>query len=56
MLSANFSAISHWFSMFEAYVPAIAITLAAAVLIGCAVSGICSPCKEKDQIFHKHVW
>jgi hypothetical protein len=56
MLSANFSSISHIFSTFEAYVPAIVITVAAAVLVGCAVSGVCSPCKEKDQVFRKHVW
>ena len=56
MLSANFSAISHWFRFLETYVPAIAITAASAVLIGCAVSGACAPCKEKDQVFHKHVW
>ena len=56
MLSANFSAISHLFSIFEAYVPAIAVTAAAAVLIGCAVSGLCSPCKEKDEMFHKKVF
>lgn len=56
MLSANFSIISQLFSRMESYVPAIVVTLGAAVLVGCAVSGICSPCKEKDQIFHKQVF
>lgn len=31
------------------------ITLAAALLVGCAASCACSPCKEKDDLFHKHV-
>ncbi len=55
MLSANFSAISHMFSQFESYVPAVAVTLGAGVLVFCAVSGACSPCKEKDPIFRKRV-
>jgi hypothetical protein len=55
MLSPNFSVISHFFSQLEAYVPAIVITLGASVLVFCAVSGVCSPCKEKDQIFRKRV-
>ncbi len=55
MLSANFSAISHIFSQFESYVPAAAVTLGAGVLVFCAVSGVCSPSKEKDQIFRKRV-
>ena len=34
----------------------IAITCAAALLVGCAASCACSPsCKEKDDLFHKHV-
>ncbi len=56
MLSANLPVISHLFSHLESYIPATVITLGAAVLIGCAVSGICSPCKEKDPIFHKQVF
>jgi hypothetical protein len=55
MLSPNFSVISHLFSQLEAFVPAIVITLGAGVLVFCAVSGNCSPCKEKDQIFRKRV-
>jgi hypothetical protein len=55
MLSPNFSLISHFFSLLEAYVPAIVITAGAGVLVFCAVSGMCSPCKEKDQIFRKRV-
>ncbi len=32
-----------------------AITCGAALLVGCAASCICSPCKEKDDLFYKHV-
>ena len=55
MLTPNFAAMSHWFSVLEVYLPAVVVTLASAVLVGCAVSGICSPCKEKDVIFRKRV-
>jgi hypothetical protein len=55
MLSANFTAIAQLFSRLEAYLPAVIVTAGAAVLIFCAVSGVCSPCKEKDTIFRKRV-
>ena len=32
-----------------------AITAAAALLVGCAASCVCSPSEEKDELFHKHV-
>ncbi len=31
------------------------ITCGAAVLAGCAASCACSPQKDKDDLFHKHV-
>jgi len=31
------------------------ITGGAALLVGCAASCACSPCREKDDLFHKHV-
>lgn len=37
------------------YLPAILITIAVAVLIGCAVGCMCEPCKEKDDLFHHEV-
>ncbi len=33
----------------------IAITCGAAVLVGCAASCACSPCEEKDELFHRRV-
>jgi hypothetical protein len=32
-----------------------AITFGAALLVGCAASCACSPCKEKDDLFHRNV-
>jgi hypothetical protein len=32
-----------------------AITCGAALLVGCAASCACSPCKEKDDLFHRNV-
>jgi len=37
------------------YLPAILVTIGAALLFGCGVSALCSPCREKDDIFHRHV-
>ena len=31
------------------------ITIGAALLVGCAASCACSPQREKDDLFHKHV-
>ena len=31
------------------------VTCGAALLVGCAASCACSPCKEKDDLFHRHV-
>jgi hypothetical protein len=38
------------------YLPAILITLGVAMLIACAVGCVCSPCEEKDELFHKKVY
>jgi hypothetical protein len=38
------------------YLPAILVTVGVAVLIACAVGCACSPCKEKDEIFHPKVY
>jgi hypothetical protein len=42
-------------SNLSGYLPAILVTLAVAVLIGCAVSCVCEPCKENDDLFHQEV-
>lgn len=55
MLSPNFTVISHLFSQLESFLPAIVISVGAGILVFCAVSGACSPCKEKDQLFRKRV-
>ena len=55
MLSADFAIVAHWLYQLESYVPAAIITVGAALLLGCGVSALCSPCREKDQIFHKQV-
>ncbi len=31
------------------------VTCGAALLVGCAASCACSPCKEKDDLFHRRV-
>ena len=47
---------SEWFFQFELYAPAIVVTIAAALLIACAIGAACSPCKEKDEFFHRQVF
>lgn len=37
------------------YLPAVLITLAVAVLIGCAVGCVCEPREEQDDLFHHEV-
>jgi|HubBroStandDraft_2_1064218.scaffolds.fasta_scaffold78562_1 hypothetical protein len=48
-LLAHLSAVS-------SYLPAVLITLGVATLIGCAIGCICSPCEEKDDLFHREVF
>jgi len=38
------------------YLPAILVTIGVGVLIGCAVSCVCAPCEEKDDLFHREVY
>ena len=54
MFTTDFSIVAHWLAGLEAYLPAVIITIGAALLFGCGVSALCSPCREKDDIFHKH--
>ena len=56
MLSTDFAVVTHWLYLLESSVPAVIITVGAALLLGCGVSALCSPCREKDQIFHKQVF
>ena len=56
MLSTDFSIVAHWLSrIWKSYLPAILVTVGAALLFGCGVSALCSPCREKDDLFHRHV-
>lgn len=47
--------ILNYLSSLSGYLPAILITLAVAVLIGCAVECVREPCKEDDDLFHPEV-
>lgn len=38
------------------FLPAILVTIGVGMLIGCAVGCICTPCEEKDELFHKEVF
>ena len=44
------------FSQLSDFLPAILVTIGVALLIGCAVSCVSSPCEEKDNLFHKEVY
>ena len=43
-------------SQISSYLPAILITLGVTTLIGCAVGCVCSPCEDKDDLFHREVY
>lgn len=43
-------------SQLSNYLPAILITLGVATLVCCAVGCCSSPCKEKDDLFHREVF
>jgi hypothetical protein len=43
-------------SQLSDYLPAVLVTIGIGVLIGCAVSCVCSPSEEKDEIFHREVY
>jgi hypothetical protein len=38
------------------FLPAMLVTIGVAMLIGCAVGSVCTPCEEKDSLFHKEVY
>jgi hypothetical protein len=38
------------------YLPAILVTIGVAVLIASAVGCVCTPCEEKDDLFHREVY
>jgi hypothetical protein len=52
----HFHTIAQLWSQFESYGPAIVITIGAALLMGCGIGATCSPCKEKDEVFHRQVF
>lgn len=43
------SRLTHW----EQFVPALLVTIGVGLLIGCSVGCVCSPCEEKDDLFHR---
>jgi hypothetical protein len=43
-------------SALSSYLPAILIMLGVATLVCCAVGCCCSPCEEKDDLFHREVY
>lgn len=56
MMNGHLSIIAHLLAQLEAYLPAILVTVGAALLLACGVSALCAPCREKDDIFHRHVF
>jgi hypothetical protein len=52
----NFHNLAHWLIQFESYGPAILVTIGAALLIACGIGATCSPCEEKDEVFHRQVF
>ena len=56
MGSLNMHVLLAHLSSISSYLPAVLITLGVAILIGCAVGCVCSPCEEKDDLFHREVY
>ena len=56
MHSLQFHELAHWFFEFESYGPAILVTIGAAFLIPSSIGAACSPCEEKDEVFHRQVF
>jgi hypothetical protein len=53
----HFHTLARWFFFeFESYGPAILVTVGAALLMACGIGATCSPCKEKDEVFHRQVF
>jgi hypothetical protein len=49
------SVITH-FSRLSPHLAEIVITVGAILLVGSAASCVCSPCEEKDELFHRRVY
>ena len=43
------------FSRLSPHFPEVAITVGAILLVGSAASCVCSPCEEKDDLFHREI-
>lgn len=56
MLSLKLHALMIWLHNMESWAPAVLVTAGLALLIVCAVSCTSSPCKEKDDMFHREVY
>jgi len=56
MHSLHLHTFARWFFEFESYGPAILVTIGAALLMACGIGASCSPCKEKDEVFHRQVF
>ena len=56
MHSLHFHTLARWFYEFESYWPAILVTIGAALLMACGIGATCSPCEEKDEVFHRQVF
>jgi hypothetical protein len=56
MHSLHLHTFVRWFFQFESYGPAILVTVGAALLMACGIGAACSPCKEKDEVFHRQVF
>lgn len=56
MLSLHLQNFLQLLFEFELYGPAIVVTLGAALLFACGIGAVCSPCREKDEFFHRHVF
>jgi hypothetical protein len=56
MHAVHLHTLVRWFSQFSSYGPAIVVTIGAALLMGCGIGAVCSPCEEKDEVFHRQVF
>ena len=56
MHSLHLHTFARWFFQFESYGPAILVTIGAALLMACGIGAACSPCEEKDEVFHRQVF
>ncbi len=56
MWFAKMHDILYHLSQWSDYLPAILVTIGVGILIGCAVGCVCTPCEEKDDLFHREVY